>query len=1131
MRSPKITLALLLASLTPGLLLLTPQALLAQYDISTVAGGGPNALAALKTSIGYPGMVARDTAGNTYIADSYASDILKIDTAGNATVVAGNGTVGYSGDGGAATSAALSNPEGLFLDSADNIFIADTGNSLIRVVNTGSTQITIAGTVIPPGDIQTVAGTYYMGNGQDGCVYSGDGGPAASAQLCDPYGVFVDGAGNIFIADTFNEAIREVAATSGTINTVAGNGNFCADPTTPCGDGGAAIAAQLDLPEGVFVDTAGNIFIADTDTNRIRVVNPGTAQITIAGVLIPPGDIQTVAGAYYDSQGGSACIYSNVPQPATSANLCVPANIFVDSSENIFIADTGNQTIREVAVAGTIQTLAGNGTAGYSGDGAAATSAELNYPNSMVVDGVGNIFIADSDNFVIREVASGNIQTVIGNGFASYSGDGGAATDAQLNYPGGVVVDGSGNVLISDSASSVIREVAAASGDIQTLAGTGAECADPTATPACGDGGLASSAQFNNPYAVALDSSGNVYIADTLDNRIRVINTGAAAITIATITIGPSEIATVAGNGTAGYSGDNELATSTELFNPLGVFVDSAGNIFIADTENNRIREVAVSTGIITTVAGTGAQCNPPNATCGDGGVATAANLAFPAGVFVDLSENIYIADSGDNRIREVTASTGNISTVAGTGIPGYAGDGAAAISALLDAPDGVFVDTSGNIFIADTQNSVIRQVVAATGFIATIAGNNTPGFSGDGGVATTAELNTPVALFGNAAGKLFVADTDNSRIRELDVSIFVTVTPNPVSVVVTALQQFTATVTGTGNTAVTWLVNGVAGGNATVGTISATGLFQAPATVPSSPTVTVTALSAADGTTSGSAQATILNPSGTVTVTVSTNPPVTQVYTGTVQAFIATVTPSTNSSVTWYVEGMQGGNSTYGTIDASGNYTGPAAVPAQPNVVIMAVSQADSSAIGTESVMIVTAPGGPQPAPQTVSPGGTATYSISLTPNKGDPRYAITLSCLTSSLPAGAKCNFSPATITPGSSPTPSTLTITVPATAASLEKREGTQPTIYYAFAIVPLAGILLGGARLRKNGRSKKSIYLLLAALVISLLLLNACGGGGSSNQGPSGPVTYNVKIQGTTTAQPNPVTITTATLTVQ
>ena len=247
-----------------ALVLFAPHTLLAQYNISTVAGGGPKNLAALSASIGYPGNVALDEAGNAYISDSYSSRVLKVDTTGNVTVVAGNGTRGYSGDGGPATSAALNGPESVVVDATGNIFIADTENSVIREVTASN------------GNITTVAG-----NGSPG--YSGDGGPATGAQLYDPYGVFVDGSGNIFIADTDNCLIRKVSG--GNISTVAG------DPAlqTPCGyagDGGLATSAQLDLPEAVFLDGSGNIFIADTDNNLIRVVNPGTASVTVAGIVI-----------------------------------------------------------------------------------------------------------------------------------------------------------------------------------------------------------------------------------------------------------------------------------------------------------------------------------------------------------------------------------------------------------------------------------------------------------------------------------------------------------------------------------------------------------------------------------------------------------------------------------------------------------------------------------------------------------------------------------------------------------------------------------------------------------------------------------------------------------------------------
>lgn len=996
-----------------AVLMFAPQVLLGQYAISTVAGGGPNNLAALTASIGYPGAVALDGTGNIYIADSHSSHIFKVDTADNLTVVAGNGTNGYAGDGGPATSAALNGPEGVFVDVSGNIFIADTQNSVIREVTASN------------GNIITVAGTGVAG-------YSGDGALATSAQLNDPYGVFVDGSGDIFIADSDNSAIREVTASNGYIQTVAGNGIACADPTTPCGDGGSAISAQLAFPEGVFVDAAGNIFIADTDDSRIRVVNPGTAPVQIAGVSVPGTDIETVAGAYYNSDDG--CQFTGDPGPAISASLCQPDAVFVDGSGNIFIADTNNFAIEKVTTTGAMTAVAGSpGTAGYTGDNAAAISATLNYPSGVVVDASGDIYIADTENFVIREVTASNsfIKTIIGNNTLSYSGDGGLAGNAELSSPAAVSVDASGDIFIADSENSAIREVVASTGDIQTVAGDGTICALPTAAVACGDNGLATSAQLNNPQGVFLDASGNIFIADTEDNRIRVVNTGTATIVVANVSIPSLAIATVAGNGTPGYSGDTGAAISAEISSPYGVFVDSAENIFIADTGNDVIREVS-SSGTITTVAGNGTDCTPAASTCGDGGAATSAQLSSPTAVFLDVAEDIFIADTFDNRIREVSASTGTVNSVVGTGARGYSPDGTAAISAALDTPYGVFVDTAGDIFIADTDNFVVREVFASTGNIQTVAGNNTQGFSGDGGQSTLAELNSPTGLFGNAAGNLFVADMDNNRIRQLVPALFVTVSPNPISVVVGLQQQFTATVAGASNTAVTWSVNGTLGGNSTVGTISTTGLYQAPVAIPTPATVTVAAISAADGSTTGSA-----------------------------------------------------------------------------------------------TVTIVTAPTAAQPAPETVSPGGTATYSLLLNANTGAIGQPLALSCSQASLPPGATCSFSPSAITPGPQSVPFSLTITVPTGTASLEKPSGMGLHLYLAF--FPVAGLLLTIGR----PGNKRRYWPWLAGTCIFVLMLTACGGSGGSHSSGTNPElgTYNVKVQGAMTGQSTPVTITTVGLTVQ
>jgi trimeric autotransporter adhesin len=979
--------------------LCAPQVSLGQYSINSIAGGGPNNLAALKASIGYPESIAFDSAGNAYIAESSdSSQILKVSAAaagtvpaGTVTIVAGNGTPGYSGDGGPATSAALNHPEGVFIDGSGNIFIADTENSVIREV------------VASTGNIQTVVGVNYDASDGSACQSGGDGGPALSAHLCLPYSVFVDSAGDIFIADFGNSAIREVVASTGNIQTVAGT------PGTPGYiDNVQATAAELDLPGSVFVDGSGNIIIADTFNSVIRVVNPSTQSVTIAGTAIPAGYIETVAGSQYDSIEGSECKLTGNNGPALSAFMCLPFGVFVDASENIFVADYANFAIREVVPAGTISTVAGTlgtdcqtyATTGC-GDGAAATSAQLNYPSGVTLNS-GNIFIADTEDFVIREVTGGNIQRFAGNATEAYSGDGGSPTNAELNDPGAVFVDGSGNIFIADTSNSAIREVLASTGDIQTVAGNGV-------AGYSGDGVAPTATQLNFPGGVFVDAQGDIFIADTANSAIREVVAATGLIQ------------TVAGTpGTAGYSGDGGAATSAVLANPNAVLVDGSGNIYIGDTGNSAIREVIASTGNIQTIAGTPTKTCDDSQTpgCGDNGPATSAYLNFPNGIFRDAAGDIFIADTFDNAIREVSAATGTIQTVAGTiGTPGFSGDGAAATSALLNSPYGVFLDASNDILIADSDNAAIREVVAATGFIQTVAGIPataggfpTPGFSGDGGPATSAELNAPSGVFGTSAGKVFIADTNNARIRELaPAPLTVTVAPSTATVVVGALQQYTATVTGNANTSVSWFVNGVPGGNSTVGTISTTGLFQAPTAVPSPATVTVSAVSQVDNTTSGTAQATIASPSATVTVSVTTNPAVTQIYTGTVQSFIATVTGTSNTAVNWYVEGSPGGNATFGTVDTSGNYTAPANVPAPATIVIEAVSQADPTAIGTQSVTIVAAPSASQPAAQTVSPGGTANFSVSLNANSGSPHQAITLSCLQSSLPSGASCTFTP--------------------------------------------------------------------------------------------------------------------------
>ena len=1116
MLSQKLTTSVLVMS---AALLGAPFKISAQYSINTVAGGGPNGLPALQANIGYPGGIVQQGA-NTYVADVNSSRILVINS-GTLTVFAGNGSGiggegGYSGDGGPPTGAQLGRPQGISVDAAGDVFIADTENSVIREVVAGSNTIT------------TVAGVYYPPT--QACNYAGDGGPASGAQLCRPGGVFVDATGDIFIADTENSVIRCVVGVAGgcfgstlpvgSITTVAGDALLGAGYS---GDGAAATSAQLDLPSGLFVDNSGNLYIADTLNSVIREVVAAT------------GNIQTIAGAQYTFAG--TCSFSGDTGPATSAQLCQPTAVFLDSPGNVFIADTDNNAIREVT-GGVINTIAGTGgTAGYAGDGGPATNAKLNTPSGLFVDSTDDVFISDTDNFVIREVVatSGDIQTVAGNATVGWSGDGGAAIDASLYASGGVFLDGSGNLFIADTYNSVIREIPSGGSNIQTVAGDASLGAGYS-----GDGAAATSAQLNLPQGVFVDSLGDIFIADTENSIIRCVVGSSGGCFNSTLAVG--SITTVAGSSTlgAGYSGDGGAAIAAQLQNPFGLFADGGGNLYIADTGNSRIRCVVgtsggcfgstLAIGSITTVAGTGTVCQPGTGNCGDGGPAGSALLNNPASVFVDGTGDLFIADTFDSEIREVAATTGIIQTVAGSTTSGYSGDGGPATSAELNEPYGVFVDSLGNIFIADTDNSVVREVVAATGNIQTIAGDGTEGYTGDGGAATSAELASPLGVASTATGTLFVADTENSRIRELVSTVSITTVPTSTTLPTGATQQFAATVTGASDPTVTWQVNGITGGNVTVGTISSLGSYQAPAVIPTSPSVTVTAIANANGVNEASAQVTIVSGSATVTLTLSTNPTVTEVYTGTTQTFVANVTDSTNAAVNWQVNNVLGGNSTVGTISTAGVYTAPAiTVPTPATVIIGAVLQSNTNISASYPVVIVAAPTAPPPAPQTVSAGDSATYNLSLSAKTGDSRQVITLSCLKSSLPQGATCTFTPPTIKSGPSAVPFTVTVNLPVCATALERPNDLQVSSRFYMSFVPIGALLFFGAGTRKK---RRQFFLVLALLFVPLSLLTGCGSGSSS--GPSCPNlagTYQIVVQGTTPAQPNPGTITTVTLTVQ
>jgi sugar lactone lactonase YvrE len=330
------------------------------------------------------------------------------------TTVAGNGTGGFSGNGGQATAAELNQPYGVLCDASGNFYIGDFSNNVVRMVNTA-------------GIISDFAGNHIAG-------FSGDGGQATAAQVSLPAGISRDGAGNIYIADASNERIRKVN-TSGIISTIAGNGTMGYS-----GDGGPATAAELKEPFGTAIDAAGNVYIADYQNSRIRIVNTSGIIETFAG--------NGVSG--YSGDGGQA----------TAAAINQSTGVALDGAGNLFIADYLNNRVRMVNTSGIITTFAGNGTAGYSGDGGQATAAEINQATGVIVDVSGNLYLQEWSGFRIRKVsASGVITTLAGDGNGGYSGDGGPATAAEINRSCGLSFDGSGNLYIADELNYRIRKI------------------------------------------------------------------------------------------------------------------------------------------------------------------------------------------------------------------------------------------------------------------------------------------------------------------------------------------------------------------------------------------------------------------------------------------------------------------------------------------------------------------------------------------------------------------------------------------------------------------------------------------------------------------------------------------------
>jgi trimeric autotransporter adhesin len=675
-----------------------PLSQLVMGEITTLAGGlraiGDSGNA-LDAALFYPHDLAFDKKGNLFIVDYYNTRIRRVDTkTGIITTVAGNGIYGYSGDGGPATSANLSgNISGIAFDSSGNLFIADLNNYSVRRVDAVT------------GIITTVAGNGKVGSG-------GNGVPATSISLYFPAGVAVDKANNLFFIDNGTLQIYKVDAATGTITIVAGSGRKGYD-----GDGGPAVNASFNSLNNLAIDREGNLFVADTGNYRVRRIDARTGIIT------------TVAG-----NGEKKC--SGDGGPAVEASLGWIYSFALDSAGNLLIG--GLDSIRRVdAITGIIKKV--------------VDAINL---KGITADGAGNIFFTDRHVVKVKNLKTGAIDRVAGQNIYNggnphkFSDAAGPAIFADLCHPTDVAVDREGNLFIADSYNHRIRKVDARTGIMTTIAGGGSE----RSAGFSGDGGPAIKAKLNSPLSLAIDAAGNLFVADAGNNRVRKIDTKRGVIT------------TVAGTGNQNNTplGDGGPATSANIgFNNDrgGLFIDSMGNLFIGDGTNHRVRRVDAKTGIITTVAGNGNEKYT-----GDGGPATSAGLS-PAGIALDTAGNLFIADNPNYRVRRVDAKTGIITTVMGNGKNSQRKDGVLATTQTVFFPRDLIVDRAGNLFIAPTGTEV-RRIDAKTGVITTVAGGlpgKEPGI--DGGPATKARLSTS-GLALDAAGNLYIADSIYNTIR-----------------------------------------------------------------------------------------------------------------------------------------------------------------------------------------------------------------------------------------------------------------------------------------------------------------------------------------------------------------------------
>ena len=729
------------------------------------------------------------------------------------TTVVGNGLAGENGDGLPPLETALYLPQDVTIGPDGNLYFPDWNNHRIRrVIN---------------GVVETVAGTGELGDALDG--------PALEIQFNHPTNVAFDAQGRMIVSAWHNSKVKRVDFTTGTIENLAGTGSRSFG-----GDDGLGNEAILDLPSSVAVDVNGNILISDQANFRIRLLEPNGIIYTICGDGTPD----------YSGDGGRA---EDARLDSPKGQSAPPAGrITLNPSGEILIADTGNHVIRLIDGAGIIRTIAGSGVAGYSGDGGPAIEAQLNTPSDVAAGPDGSIYIADTMNHVVRVVTpDGIIDTLAGTGVRGFDGDGGPADEAMLDRPYGLTVAPNGDVFVADTHNQRIRRITAVlpadfvpddgvddveviivpctddPGSICTYAGTGQKGFN-------GDGIDRLRTALYWPFDIEFTASGRQIVLDWNNHRVREILPDGTFVTIMgsdfvgdgpvdlsdlqepgadplTVDLNhPTDVqefpngdlmvmawhnhkirqidaetgrALVIMGAAPGFAGDDGPARDALVNQPPHGVLDPQGNLFFIDQRNQRIRVIYDFAGqrgdaIVRTIVGTGEK-----GFNGDG-ADLQTQVAFPAGGNPEPSGGLalgadgvlYFSDSHNHRIRSVQFMDGDftnsiVTTIAGNGEPGYGGDGGLAVNAQIDFPQDLELGLDGNLYFADTNNDRVRRINLATGVIETVAGTGARGYGGDGGPAVKAQLNRPFGIAFDQDGNLYISDTFNGRIRKVVVT------------------------------------------------------------------------------------------------------------------------------------------------------------------------------------------------------------------------------------------------------------------------------------------------------------------------------------------------------------------------